>query len=152
MSWRSCSFRSARAQQFTDEVDVVVGPTQSPGTEPGWSLSWSAHLLSLIHTTRASSPALLTLGYPMWPPARGRVSSPPLFLMPSDLAHPHSCSRASSTVLLGAQSPQCCSGQGLRQLSCSHTLGSGLLIPSPSGPAPTVLARQGLLSRVLYSQ
>ena len=59
------------------------GPTQSPGSGPGWYLSWPACELSHTHTTRASSPALPGLALPMHQLARDRASSSTL--MPSGL-------------------------------------------------------------------
>lgn len=84
-------------KQFTDNVDFWDGPTQSPGSGPGWQLTWSALRLSLTDTSRTSSPALFCLGHPMPPLAGGRISSPTL--MPSARSLLPHISRASSTVM-----------------------------------------------------
>ena len=44
-------------QQIIDGVDVGVGPTQNPGSELGWYLSWSVHQLSHTQPLRTRSPA-----------------------------------------------------------------------------------------------
>jgi hypothetical protein len=87
MSWRFCSFGTGLTlslpivgiwYRFGDE------PIQSPGYGLGCWLNW----LAFIWTTKASSPALLWLGYPMpQPSGGGRVNCPTL--MPSGMAHLH---------------------------------------------------------------
>jgi hypothetical protein len=82
MSWKSYRFGAAGlALSHIPTVLRVFGfggqPTQSPGSGP----EWSAFQISLISTSRTSSPSLLQLGRPMTPSAEGKVSSP--FLMPS---------------------------------------------------------------------
>lgn len=56
VSWSSCSFGSAgltpsRAPAVHRRGRCWGGPTQSPGSGPGWELSWSACHLSCTHTT-----------------------------------------------------------------------------------------------------
>jgi hypothetical protein len=68
LSWRSCSFGAAGpAPSCAPAVHQWgrrwTGPTQSPGSEPGWYLSRSACQLSLTHTTRVSSPLLPPLAH-----------------------------------------------------------------------------------------
>ena len=116
-------------------------PAQSPGSGPRWQLSWSAHQLSCIHTTRVSSPALLWLGHPVPPLAGGRVSSP---LVPSEcLTRMHS----SSTVELPSKGVgplshvlQTC--EGLGQLSLlPHPWGGLTCVPHPQGKLLVAQAR-----------
>lgn len=78
---------------FADDTDF--GVDQFRGMDLG--LGWSACQLSLSHTTRASSPALLWLGHPMLPSAEGRVSSP-VFMLSGHFTHTHA-SKVNATVL-----------------------------------------------------
>ena len=84
-SWRACGYGSGGpAPSHTPAVHrwgrCWGEPTQSPGSGPGWELSWSACQLSCTHTTRASSPALPRLAHPKPHKAGLRVSSPALLL------------------------------------------------------------------------
>jgi hypothetical protein len=90
VSCRSCSLGSVRLALWripTIAEDLLWGgPLQSPGSGPGWQLSWWASWLSLICTTREhsrSAPAKL-------PSATiGRKQGQLRALMPSGLARPH---------------------------------------------------------------
>jgi hypothetical protein len=81
LSWRSCSFGSARLAPL-NTVSVHRwgrcwgGPSQSPGSGPGWYLTWSTHQFSCTHTTRASYLALTWLPHPIPQLARGMANSP----------------------------------------------------------------------------
>jgi hypothetical protein len=90
--WKPC--RTGMSLWFADDVDFWGGPIQILGSGRGWQLSWPSLQLSLICTTRKSSPELFWLGY-----HQQEARSTLLLSCPKGW---HTCthiSRASSTML-----------------------------------------------------
>lgn len=83
------------SQSFSDDTDLGLGQLRT--LDLGLGGSWAVYQVSLIRATRANSPALLRLGYPMLPLAEDRVSSPAL--IPWGLLTNTHTSWASSTML-----------------------------------------------------
>lgn len=129
LSWRSCSFGSAGlVLSHVQTKQTLEGVISKPWIWACIVAELVSPALSFIH--RASSPALLWLGHSMLTNISRRQGQ---------LSCYHILEDTSSTPCHCATQSIAAACEGLGQLSSSHILGAGSLVPSPILPRQCIV-------------